>query len=194
MKFVDAQGAGELLDDHLPMRGQVELSDLPAQAVVDEALGQLQQVVAAHAVDGTLNVEAVFEDVLEDVPALVTHFVQQVASRTGRPVSITPSAMAGLSSYAWPGNVRELRQVVERAATLSPSGKLDRADFQVLMTDPGAPGAGGVYALRPQVDSVEREAIVRALAAARGTRREAAKLLQVSLRTLFYKLRRYGLG
>ena len=130
----------------------------------------------------------------EDVPALVTHFVQQVASRTGRPVSITPSAMAGLSSYAWPGNVRELRQVVERAATLSPSGKLDRADFQVLMTDPGAPGAGGVYALRPQVDAVEREAIVRALAAARGTRREAAKLLQVSLRTLFYKLRRYGLG
>ena len=130
----------------------------------------------------------------EDVPALVTHFVQQVASRTGRPVSITPSAMAGLSSYAWPGNVRELRQVVERAATLSPSGKLDRADFQVLVTDPGAPGAGGIYALRPQVDAVEREAIVRALAAARGTRREAAKLLQVSLRTLFYKLRRYGLG
>ncbi len=130
----------------------------------------------------------------EDVPALVTHFVQQVASRTGRPVSITPSAMAGLSSYGWPGNVRELRQVVERAATLSPSGKLDRADFQVLVCDPGAGGAGGVYALRPQVDAVEREAIVRALAAAHGTRREAARLLQVSLRTLFYKLRRYGLG
>ncbi|HEV8356781.1 MAG TPA: sigma-54 dependent transcriptional regulator [Gemmatimonadales bacterium] len=129
----------------------------------------------------------------EDIPALITHFVQQVASRTGRPVSVSPSALAGLSAYGWPGNVRELRQVVERAATLSPSGKLDRGDFPVLLIGQSA-AAGGVFALRPQVDAVEREAIVRALTAADGTRRDAARLLQVSLRTLFYKLRRHGLG
>jgi two-component system response regulator AtoC len=131
----------------------------------------------------------------EDVPALVTHFAQQVASRTGRPVSITPQALAGLQSYSWPGNVRELRQIVERAATLSPSGRLDRSDFQILVGDRSGDGAaGGAYSLRLQVEAVEREAIVRALTAAKGTRREAAKLLQVSLRTLFYKLRRYGLA
>ena len=130
----------------------------------------------------------------EDIPALVTHFAQQVASRTGRPISITPQALAALSAYVWPGNVRELRQVVERAATLSPSGKLDRADFPTVVADKSlAFGAGG-FALRPQVEAVEREAIVRALASAQGTRREAARLLQVSLRTLFYKLRRYGLA
>jgi DNA-binding NtrC family response regulator len=44
------------------------------------------------------------------------------------------------------------------------------------------------------VEAVEREAILRALTAAQGTRREAARMLQVSLRTLFYKLRRYGLA
>jgi len=130
----------------------------------------------------------------EDIPALVTHFAQQVASRTGRPISITPQALAGLSSYVWPGNVRELRQVVERAATLSPSGKLDRADFPTIVADKSAVFGAGGFALRPQVEAVEREAIVRALASAQGTRREAARLLQVSLRTLFYKLRRYGLA
>jgi DNA-binding NtrC family response regulator len=132
----------------------------------------------------------------EDIPALVTHFAQQVASRTGRPISITPQALAALSVYLWPGNVRELRQVVERAATLSPSGKLDRADFPTLVAEYGGSfggGAGG-FGLKPQVEAVEREAIVRALASAHGTRREAARLLQVSLRTLFYKLRRYGLA
>lgn len=131
----------------------------------------------------------------EDIPALVTHFAQQVASRTGRPVSITPQALAGLSSYSWPGNVRELRQIVERAATLSPSGKLDRGDFPILVADHlTASGIGGAYALKPQVEAVERDAILRALNATKGTRREAARLLQVSLRTLFYKLRRYGLA
>jgi two-component system response regulator AtoC len=131
----------------------------------------------------------------EDIPALVTHFAQQVASRTGRPVSISPQALAGLTAYSWPGNVRELRQIVERAATLSPSGKLDRGDFPVLTAELSAgTGLGGAYALKPQVEAVERDAILRALAATKGTRREAARLLQVSLRTLFYKLRRYGLA
>jgi DNA-binding NtrC family response regulator len=131
----------------------------------------------------------------EDIPALVTHFAQQVASRTGRPVSISPQALAGLTAYSWPGNVRELRQIVERAATLSPSGKLDRGDFPVLTAELSAgTGVGGAYALKPQVEAVERDAILRALAATKGTRREAARLLQVSLRTLFYKLRRYGLA
>ena len=130
----------------------------------------------------------------EDIPALVTHFAQQVASRTGRPISITPQALAGLSAYVWPGNVRELRQVVERAATLSPTGRLDRADFPTIAVDRSVAFGPGGYALRPQVEAVEREAIARALASAQGTRREAARLLQVSLRTLFYKLRRYGLA
>ncbi|HEV8599053.1 MAG TPA: sigma 54-interacting transcriptional regulator [Gemmatimonadales bacterium] len=130
----------------------------------------------------------------EDIPALVAHFAQQVASRTGRPISITPQALAGLSAYVWPGNVRELRQVVERAATLSPTGKLDRADFPTIVADKSMAFGLGGFALKPQVEAVEREAIARALASAQGTRREAARLLQVSLRTLFYKLRRYGLA
>ncbi len=128
----------------------------------------------------------------EDIPALVAHFAQQVASRTARPISLTPQALMLLSAYHWPGNVRELKQVVERAATLSPTGRLDRTDFPGLMGEV-APGSAGSLALKPQVEAVEREAIQRALAAAKGNRREGARLLQVSLRTLFYKIRRYGI-
>jgi two-component system response regulator AtoC len=131
----------------------------------------------------------------DDIPALVTHFLQQVAAKTARPISITPQAMAALQAFSWPGNVRELRQVVERAAVLSTSGKLDRSDFPVLVSAAKTNGNGASeFALKPQVEAFEREIILRALSASSGTRREAARLLRISLRTLFYKLRRYGLA
>ena len=163
---------------------------------VDNAVGEGRfQADLLQRLRGVLITLPPLRERAEDIPALVTHFAQQVASRTGRPVSISPQALAGLTAYSWPGNVRELRQIVERAATLSPSGKLDRGDFPVLTADFSAgSGVGGAYALKPQVEAVERDAILRALTATKGTRREAARLLQVSLRTLFYKLRRYGLA
>ena len=127
-----------------------------------------------------------------------------MAQTLGRPVSITPQALSLLTEYPWPGNVRELKNEVERAAALSATGRLDRGDFALTGAGLDAPGnnaggggaAGGVgqnLKLKPQVESFERNAIRRALAAASGNRREAAQLLGVSLRTLFYKLRRYGL-
>ena len=64
----------------------------------------------------------------------------------------------------------------------------------VKILDPLQEAAALASALKPQVESFEREIILRALAASGGTRREAARLLKVSLRTLFYKLRRYGLA
>jgi DNA-binding NtrC family response regulator len=138
----------------------------------------------------------------EDIPGLLAHFAQQAAGVLGRPISLTPQALSLLTAYPWPGNVRELRHEVERAAALSPTGRLDRGDFG--LTGSGRDLAGGgpdteagvggpTLKLKPQVESFERNAIRRALAAASGNRREAAQLLGVSLRTLFYKLRRYGL-
>ncbi len=137
----------------------------------------------------------------DDVPALVTHFARQVAQRLGHPVSITPQALALLTDYSWPGNVRELRNALERAAVLGGPKALDAADFMALNGRNGqsngyAPGqlvtagSGHTYDLRSQVEEVERVVIQRALDAAKGNRREAAHLLGISLRTLFYKLRR----
>ena len=148
----------------------------------------------------------------EDIGALVAHFARQAAQRLGRPVSITPRALMMLSEYAWPGNIRELRNAVERAAVLGTAGRLDVADFPLTPLNGNGNGhanghangngngngnghapLGGTYTLKPQVEALERVTIVRALEASKGSRREAAQLLGVSLRTLFYKLRRYHL-
>ncbi|HET6580191.1 MAG TPA: sigma-54 dependent transcriptional regulator [Gemmatimonadales bacterium] len=143
----------------------------------------------------------------DDVPALLAHFVGQAAARLGHPVSITPSALDALTHHSWPGNVRELRNAVERAAVLGTGGPLEPRDFalghgsangngksahgaaEADGTVPHATGAASLE-LKTQVEAVERQAILRALEAAGGNRRQAASLLGISLRTLFYKLRR----
>jgi two-component system, NtrC family, response regulator AtoC len=128
----------------------------------------------------------------EDIPELLTHFARQVAQRLGHPVSVTPAALVALTRHSWPGNVRELRNAVERAAVLSAGGLLDCKDFA--LTDGTSArqssGTNGSLDLKSQVEAVERAAIQRALEASKGNRRQAANLLGISLRTLFYKLRR----
>jgi two-component system, NtrC family, response regulator AtoC len=128
----------------------------------------------------------------EDIPELLTHFARQAAQRLGHPVSVTPAALVALTHHTWPGNVRELRNAVERAAVLSGGGLLDSKDFALGSSgsSPQSGGGNGSLDLKTQVEAVERAAIQRALEAANGNRRQAAALLGVSLRTLFYKLRR----
>jgi transcriptional regulator with GAF, ATPase, and Fis domain len=61
----------------------------------------------------------------EDIPALVTHFVEILGRRMGREIeNIPPETMAALSSYEWPGNIRELQNLIERAVILSNDGIL----------------------------------------------------------------------
>ena len=131
----------------------------------------------------------------EDVASLLAHFARQAAQRLGRAVSITPRALAMLTAHSWPGNVRELRNAVERAAVLGENGRLDVSDFALGESRPGVGSAhtNGSYELKPQVEQLERATILRALEATKGSRRDAAQLLRISLRTLFYKLRRYQL-
>ncbi len=133
---------------------------------------------------------------VEDIPALLAHFAGQAAHRLGHPVSVTPSALAALTQYGWPGNVRELRSAVDRAAALAGDGPLDVKDFAGLARNGNGNGHGSGNGsalgldLNSQVEAVERQAILRALEASGGNRRQAASLLGISLRTLFYKMRR----
>ena len=134
----------------------------------------------------------------EDIPALLAHFAGQAAQRLGHPVSVTPGALAALSHHAWPGNARELRNAVDRAAALAGDGRLDVKDFTGIGGNGhangnghhGLNGASTGLDLKSQVEAVERQAILRALEASGGNRRQAASLLGISLRTLFYKMRR----
>jgi PAS domain S-box-containing protein len=65
----------------------------------------------------------------EDIPALVTHLVTQLAKKLGKTIDAIPQdTMAKLCNYPWPGNVRELRNVIERAVIITPGSKLRLID------------------------------------------------------------------
>jgi transcriptional regulator with GAF, ATPase, and Fis domain len=65
----------------------------------------------------------------EDIAALAQHFLREVATRRGIPLSLGPDALAVLTQHAWPGNVRELRNIVERAGSLAAGPVITRTDL-----------------------------------------------------------------
>ncbi|MGH8621958.1 MAG: sigma-54-dependent transcriptional regulator [Burkholderiales bacterium] len=126
----------------------------------------------------------------EDIAPLARHFTAQLAKRFARPLSLSAGAIAWLEAQQWPGNVRELENAIERAAVLSGKEALEPGDFaDAPRTTPDAP----VGKLADLVAATERQGITEALKRANGNRREAAQALGVSLRTLFYKIERYGI-
>ena len=136
----------------------------------------------------------------EDIAPLARHCLDQLARRLLRPLALTPAALAWLEHEEWRGNVRELEHAIERAAVLSNHQPLEPADFQQypftkLQAPPPLPAelAPGPGKLRDALEATERQVIAAALKAAAGNRREAADRLGVSLRSLFYKMKRYSL-
>ena len=132
-----------------------------------------------------------------DIAPLAQHFAARLVGRLGRRVALSDATLAWLAEQPWPGNVRSLEHAIERTAVLSDKEMLEPADFRKEpLSAPrslgGEQGAGS-GTLRDAVELAERQAITAALGAAAGNRREAAKALGVSLRTLFYKMDRYGI-
>ncbi len=133
----------------------------------------------------------------EDITPLARHFAAQLSGRLGRRVALSDAALAWLGGQSWPGNVRSLEHAIERAAVLSDREVLELEDFRKQPTSAASPPGNGERGagsgtLRDAVETAERQAISAALEACGGNRREAAKQLGVSLRTLFYKMDRYG--
>jgi DNA-binding NtrC family response regulator len=134
----------------------------------------------------------------EDIGPLARHFVARLAQRFNRPLTLSDGALGWLQGQEWRGNVRELENAIERAVVLTDKEILEPADLrrEPLPTphsqEPGEWGVGS-GTLRDAVEAAERDAIGTALQASGGNRREAAKRLGVSLRTLFYKMSRHGL-
>jgi two-component system, NtrC family, response regulator AtoC len=102
------------------------------------------------------------------------------------PLTLSERARGALLSAPWPGNIRQLRNVLERAAILCDGPVIDEVDV------PGPREAPREAPLA--LERLERDAIVRALAASQGNRRKAAEALGIGLRTLYDKLKRYGIS
>jgi two-component system response regulator FlrC len=126
----------------------------------------------------------------DDIGPLADRLLARAAAALGRPeLRLTDDARAALTAAAWPGNVRELANVLERSAILADGAQIGADDLAVL------PASDGEALASPTTMSeVERTAIEHALAATGGNRRLAAARLGIGLRTLYDKLKRYGLG
>jgi two-component system NtrC family response regulator len=127
----------------------------------------------------------------DDIPLLVQHFLRQAHERHGRePKQVAGAAMRTLCDYAWPGNVRQLRNSMERLVVTVDSPILHVEDLGDEICPP--PGQR-VLPLEQTVQEAERAAILAALAQSHQHREGAADLLKISVRTLHYKMSRYGL-
>ncbi len=150
-------------------------------------------------------------DRFPDIPLLAGFLLAKLGARMGRSsgARLSESAMAALSAHAWPGNVRELENVLERALIYAEGDLIQAADLdlptagkrregQADSAESGnnfTPAVSNERSVAPldSLDSVERDAIKRALTACGGNRTKAAAALGISRRTILYRLKRYGL-
>jgi two-component system response regulator AtoC len=134
----------------------------------------------------------------DDIAGLVEHFIAKHGHSTAN-TRLSPRALERLREYDWPGNVRELENMVERALILSGGGTLDEQHFLLnpraaesrSRPAPAADGAKAPPPLNQAVEDLEARLIDEALAQAEGNKARAAALLDISERTLWYKLKKY---
>lgn len=131
----------------------------------------------------------------DDIPLLVEHFLNHFCQRHRRGVKqIADDAMHVLTAASWPGNVRQLRNVMERLV-VTVTDEVISVDKLPPDLSPAArsDSYGAIRTLAEVAEEAEKDAIEAALAAAEYHREQTAKSLGISVRTLHYKMSRYGL-
>ncbi|MFL5320919.1 MAG: sigma-54-dependent transcriptional regulator [Myxococcaceae bacterium] len=137
----------------------------------------------------------------DDIPALATHFLKRMAEELGRPrLAFAPETLRLMQEYRFPGNVRQLENVVERAATLSPTDEIFPTSLPAGLSGGTEPSRGDVparmgegFSLDHLLDSEERRYLLESLRLSDGVKVKAAELLGISFRSLRYRLAKHGL-
>ena len=137
---------------------------------------------------------------VDEIKPLAERFLKDAK---GAVKTIDAKALEALEAYSWPGNVRELRNVIERAVVLAEGKAIQLADLTEKVRggtrapsqneDNSVEEPGGSADYRERVRKFETELIIRALHKANGNQTEAAKALNLPLRTLVHKIQTYGI-
>jgi DNA-binding NtrC family response regulator len=127
----------------------------------------------------------------EEIPALARSFLARAGKGKAR---LSPAALRALEAYPWPGNIRELANIIERAAILASSHVilLEHLPESLRRAAPPKTTRDREADRVTTVKEAERRAIHEALRETGGNRAEAARLLGISRRKLFYRLKEYG--
>jgi two-component system response regulator AtoC len=175
----------------LDIRVVVATNRDPLQAIAD---GKLREDLYYRVNVFRLDLPALRER-SEDIRLLVDHFC---VKHTGKPVTgetLSAETERALRAYAWPGNVRELENAVERSVILSSGLPLKLEHFLITaQKTAGETGpSGSLQSMTSAVEHLEADMIKRALSESAGSKPRAAALLDISERTLWYKIKKYEL-
>ena len=137
----------------------------------------------------------------QDIPLLIEHFMKQFAKRHQKTIkSMSTAARRRLLAYDWPGNVRELRNTIESMVVVDYDGVLDVDDLPAELAGQAASDGAATAALPcddhlvgQPLTEIERHYLVETLKLTGGNREEAASLLGIGERTLYRKIKEYGL-
>jgi DNA-binding NtrC family response regulator len=130
----------------------------------------------------------------EDVPVLARCFLEEFGRELGKgPLQISDTAVALLRGHRWRGNVRELRNLMERIAVLTPGADIEDALVRSVLPEAAVDAGDASYDLAAATAETERRTILQALAATGDNKVEAATLLGIGERTLWTKLKKYGI-
>ncbi|HUX02436.1 MAG TPA: sigma-54 dependent transcriptional regulator [Phycisphaerae bacterium] len=131
----------------------------------------------------------------EDIPLLTEHYVRQLADEHRRPISgITPEAQRVLAGYDWPGNIRELINTLETMVLLAPGETLQVEDIPPEIQPCLSAPTDAALTPGMSLEDAERLLIVRTLERTGGNRQQTAKVLGIGERTLYRKIKDYGLA
>jgi two-component system NtrC family response regulator len=133
----------------------------------------------------------------EDIPALIAHFLKRFSDRynTGR-LTIGDDALELLQRYNWPGNIRELENVVERLSVLATGNAIGAADLPAEVRTSRSRIASIGLKLPDEginLEEVEKEILVQALEKHHWNQTRASRYLNISRKTLIYRMEKFGL-
>jgi two-component system response regulator AtoC len=130
----------------------------------------------------------------EDIPLLATHFLMKYAKEANPTIEgISKETMRLLLEYDWPGNVRELENVIERAVILAYGPQITPEDLPAHVQACKTPAHRDISTRRPTLEALERGYIATVLQESGWHRIQAAQILGIDRRTLYRKIRTYGL-
>jgi two-component system response regulator HydG len=140
--------------------------------------------------------DAALRDRAEDIPTLVERFLREANRRHRRGVKrVTRGVLERLERNSWPGNVRELRDTIDAMVVSAPGGRpLDLADLPLALRGESAGAESLGVAPGMTVEEAVRALIVATLEHVGHDRPRAAAMLGIGLRTLYRKIKQYGIG
>ena len=186
----------ETVDVRILSATHKNLADLVAQGLFREDLFYRINVIELRV--------AALRERSGDIAEIAAAILLRLARRTNSaPPELSADAVQTLQTYPFPGNVRELENALERALTLSTSGVISAEHIRLRSnarpSTPEAPAPAGIVAaegstaLGSQLESIERDAIIKALEKTRYNKTAAAKLLGMSFRALRYRIKKLGI-